>query len=389
MKRNPIIRGLNIFLCSVGTLFTVGLVVLLLTNFTALSTLGAILGLVKTQSLYSIKTGQMITGAGAGIVEALKDPYSQYLDPATWTDLQEKINAKFNGIGVYLTEDESGRLVILAPIEGTPAYKAGLKSGDIILTINGQNAGSMSQDKAVSLMKGEPGTRLILGVYRPSEKKEIEFKIIRESINIPSVNSQIVKDHPQLGYVRLNQFSSNSGQEMADNLNRLLDKNIKGLILDLRDNGGGDFEAAISIASIFLDKKDVVSVADADGNKDVRKSSSSQFDLPMVVLINKNSASASEILAGALHDNKRAVLVGEKTYGKGVVQTVFPLPDGGALKLTTQKYFTPNGTDINKIGIKPDIPVETDANPDQDKQLERAVQVLDQQLTNGKQTTSS
>ncbi|HWP95368.1 MAG TPA: S41 family peptidase [Syntrophomonadaceae bacterium] len=384
MKKNVFLRGLTIFLCSMGTVFTVGIVFLLLTDFTAISTFGTVLGLVKTQSLYSIKSGDMITGAGAGIVSALRDPYSQYLDPSTWQDLKEKIDAKFNGIGVYLIQDESGRLIILSPIEGTPAYKAGLKNDDIIITINGESTASMTQDKAVSLMKGEPGTELDLVIYRESEKKQIDFKIIRESINVPSVHSQAVKDHPEAGYVRLNQFSTHSDQELADSINRILaDKKVKGLILDLRNNGGGDFEVAISISSLFLDNKDVVSVADADGNKSVRKSTSGGLSLPLVVLINKNSASASEILAGALHDNNRAVLVGEKTYGKGVVQTVFPLPDGGALKLTTQKYFTPKGTDINKIGIQPDDPVENDAASDQDKQLDRAVQVLDQQLKNG------
>jgi carboxyl-terminal processing protease len=168
--------------------------------------------------------------------------------------------------------------------------------------------------------------------------------------------------------------------EMTTTVNRLVGKQVKGLILDLRDNGGGDFDAALSIASIFLDGQEIVSVADAQGNKTVHKATSGKVDLPLVVLVNGNSASASEILAGALQDNKRAVLVGQQTYGKGLVQTLYPLGNGGALKLTTQKYFTPKGTDINKIGIHPDYVVENNSKDNQDLQLQRAIELLKKQL---------
>jgi len=328
----------------------------------------------------------MITGAGSGIVDALKDPYSKYLDQATWKDLKERIEAKFGGIGVYILQDEAGRLKIVAPIEGTPAYKEGLKNGDIILKINGESTANMTSDHAAQLMRGDPGTQLLLTIYRESEKKDYEFKIIREIINVPSVRSEEIKNHPEIGYLRLNQFSSQSDKELVDSLNDLMnEKEIKGLILDLRNNGGGDFEVAVSIAAVFLNDREVVSSVDADGNKEVRRAESGggTFKLPMVVLVNKDSASASEILAGALHDNNRALLVGEKTYGKGLVQTVFPLPDGGALKLTTQKYFTPLGTDIDQVGIMPDFRVENDPASSQDRQLDRAVEILIQQISKG------
>lgn len=386
MKTNRVFRGLNIFFCSIGVLFITGLIILLISNFAAVSTFASIVGLVKYNSLFPISSGQMITGAGSGIVDALKDPYSKYLDKTTWKDLKERIEAKFGGIGVYILQDEAGRLKIVSPIEGTPAYREGLKNGDIILKINGETAVNMTSDNAAQLMRGDPGTQLVLSIFRESDKKDYEFKITREIINVPSVRSEAVKNHPEIGYVRLNQFSSQSDKEMVDSLNNLIsDKKIRGLILDLRNNGGGDFEAAVSIAAVFLEDKDVVSSVDADGNKEVRRAESSggSFKLPMVVLVNKDSASASEILAGALHDNNRALLVGEKTYGKGLVQTVFPLPDGGALKLTTQKYFTPQGTDINQIGIMPDFKVENDSASDKDRQLERAVEVMTQQLSKG------
>ncbi|MDD3890115.1 MAG: S41 family peptidase, partial [Syntrophomonadaceae bacterium] len=211
--------------------------------------------------------------------------------------------------------------------------------------------------------------------------QEYDFKIIREVINIPSVEAKTLDSAGQIGYIRLNQFHSRSAQEMADNLNKLLaEKHIKGLILDLRDNGGGDFDSSISISSIFLDGEEVVSVADARGNKNVYRASREKVDIPMVVLVNGNSASASEILAGALQDNKRALLVGQKTYGKGLVQTVYPLRNGGALKLTTQKYFTPDGTDINEIGINPDYTIENNPESDQDLQLNKATELIKEQI---------
>ena len=386
MKRNRILRGLNIFFSGAGVLFVIGLIVVLTTNFASITTLASIIGIIECNSLYPISTQQMITGAGSGIVDALKDPYSKYLDQATWKDLKERIEAKFGGIGVYILQDEAGRLKIVAPIEGTPAYKEGLKNGDIILKINGESTANMTSDHAAQLMRGDPGTQLLLTIYRESEKKDYEFKIIREIINVPSVRSEEIKNHPEIGYLRLNQFSSQSDKELVDSLNDLMnEKEIKGLILDLRNNGGGDFEVAVSIAAVFLNDREVVSSVDADGNKEVRRAESGggTFKLPMVVLVNKDSASASEILAGALHDNNRALLVGEKTYGKGLVQTVFPLPDGGALKLTTQKYFTPLGTDIDQVGIMPDFRVENDPASSQDRQLDRAVEILIQQISKG------
>ncbi|MEQ8176288.1 MAG: S41 family peptidase [Syntrophomonadaceae bacterium] len=382
MKKNKLLKGLNIFFTGLGLLVTALIVFVLLTNYRAASTFAYVVTLVETQSLFDLNSTQFISGAGSGIVDALKDPYSKYLDPTTWNELKERIEAKFGGIGVYVLQDASNRLKIVAPMEGTPAYKVGIKNGDIIIKINDESTANMTQDTAVQMMRGDPGTQLNLVVYRDSDKQEHEFNIIREIINIPSVQSETVKDHPNIGYVRLNQFTSQSYTEMLNNLTTLInEKKVKGLILDIRNNGGGEFESSINIASIFLSGKDVVSSVDAKGNKEVRQAlPGNTVTMPLVVLVNGDSASAAEILAGALQDNKRAVLVGEKTYGKGLVQTVFPLPDGGALKLTTQKYFTPQGNDINKIGIVPDFKVSNDPNSDKDKQLEQAVSVMAEEL---------
>lgn len=381
MKKNAFIKGLNAFLAVMGTVFVVGLVYIFLTNAGGLSTFISVLGLVKTQSLYDIDDAKVFEGAASGVVSLLNDPYSEYLDKNTWQDLQIRLDAKFGGIGVYILQDDQGKLKVLSPIKGTPAYKEGIKHGDIITKINGESAVGMSQDEAVHLMRGDPGTQLLLSVYRGSDGKEHDFRIIREIINVPSVEARLIDSANQIGYISLNQFSSRSDEEMKESMNDLLDnKKIRGLILDLRNNGGGDFDVSIAIAGIFLDGNKVVSAADAQGNEKVYHASKGKVDIPLVVLVNEDSASASEVLAAALRDNQRAVLVGQKTFGKGLVQTVFQLRNGGALKLTTQKYYTPGGIDINEVGITPDYAVENNADEDNDQQLDKAISVLKKQI---------
>lgn len=380
MKDNKILRGFNIFFAIFGLLVFLSLAFVFITNSNGIASLISVVGFLKTESLKPVHSNTMIEGATAGIVSSLHDPYSKYMTKAQYQELQIQLNAEFGGIGVYVIETSDGKLRIVAPIKGTPAFRKGLKNGDVILSINGENATHMSSDDAVHLMRGEPGTQLNLTVFRPTDGKEYEFKIVREIINVPSVEDKVINNGAPLGYIKLNQFHSRSPQEIADSLNKLNDKNIKGLILDLRDNGGGDFDASIAIADIFLDDREVVSVKDAHKKETSYRAEPGSFKLPMVVLVNGNSASASEILSGALHDNQRAVLVGEKTYGKGIVQTVFPLRGGGALKLTTQKYFTPKGTDINKIGINPDFVVKNPDKGDQDLQLDRAIEILKQKI---------
>ena len=377
MKDNKIFWGLNLFFSGLGLIVFLAVLFMFLTNATGLGTLLNVWGYIKVESLYPADNQKMIEGATAGIVGALNDPYSKYLNKEQWEELQLQLEAEFGGIGVYVVEMEEGKLAIVSPIKGTPAARAGLQHGDIILKINGQNAVNMSQDDAVHLMRGDPGTQLELGIFRESDGQEHTFRIIREIINVPSVEDKIVNEDPTIGYIRLYQFHSRSAGELADSLNKLEKQGIKALILDLRDNGGGDFGTSIAIADVFLDKEqEVVSVKDARGKETIHQASEGSYQSPLVVLVNKNSASASEILAGALQDNGRAVLVGEKTFGKGLVQTVYPLRNGGALKLTTQKYFTPQGTDINEIGISPDYTVKEDGKEQGDRQLERAIELL-------------
>jgi carboxyl-terminal processing protease len=380
VKDNKIFKGFTIFFSILGLLVFLAVGYIATTNWAGWSSMVSVMGLIKAESLYATHSDKMIEGATAGIVASLDDPYSKYLTKAQWQELKLQLNAEFGGIGIYVVEMEAGKLAIVSPIKGTPAALAGLKNGDIITKINDQSAVGMSQDQAVGLMRGDPGTQLDLSVFRADDGQEHNFNIVREIINVPSVEDKIVSQTPLLGYIKLSQFHARSAQEITDSVNKLKEQNIKGLILDLRDNGGGDFEASLAIADLFLDNKQVVSVKDAKGRETIHNSKAGSYNVPMIVLVNKNSASASEILAGALQDNGRAVLVGEKTFGKGLVQTVYPLVDGGALKLTTQKYFTPKGTDINQIGINPDIVVKNPDTGDKDLQLERAIEILKQKV---------
>lgn len=375
-------KGFSIFFSIIGVIASAVILLLLLTNFSAVTTFFSVLGLVNTQSLYDSNSGGLINGATEGIVASLEDPYSRYLDPPTWQELESKLEAKFGGIGVYVLQDDEGRHKIVAPIKDTPAFKAGIKNGDFIIGINGESTMNMSQDEVVHQMRGEPGTQLVLTIFRESEGKDHEFIIIREIINVPSVDAQILDELPGTGYIKLNQFHTQSAREVADSLNNLVGENhVKGLILDLRNNGGGEFQASIAIASLFLENgQEVVSVADSYGHKKAHLATGQSVDMPLVVLVNGNSASASEILAGALQDNGRALLLGEQTFGKGLVQTIFQLPDGGALQLTTQKYYTPKGNDINKIGITPDYVVENGEDDGEDVQLQKAIELIKKQL---------
>lgn len=380
MKSNKFVKGIISFFAIFGLLGFLLLAFIFVANPNGLGSLVTVVGLLKAESLYESPTDRMIEGATAGIVSSLEDPYSKYLNKSQWEELELQLNAEFGGIGVYVVELEDGRLGIVSPIKGTPAARAGLKNGDIITRLNDQSALQLSQDEAVHVMRGEPGTQLDMAVLRPAEGKEYEFKIIREIINVPSVEDRVIDGAVPVGYIRLNQFHAHSAEEIATSLNLLNEKKVKGILLDLRDNGGGNFDAAVAIADIFLEESEVVTVKDARGYEEIHRADAGSMKLPLVVLVNGNSASASEILAGALKDNKRALLVGEKTYGKGLVQTVFPLRNGGALKLTTRKYFTPDGTDINKIGINPDYMVKNPESEERDLQMDRALEILKKQI---------
>lgn len=321
------------------------------------------------------------------MLTSLDDPYTKFLDPKEFEEETSSIKGSLKGIGVQIATKE-GKLMVIAPIEDSPAEKAGLMADDEILEINGQSTKGMSIDKAADRIRGEEGTNVTLSIKR--KDKVQSYTITRKEIELKAVSTKIpnnVKLNDDIGYIRLSSFiSKNAAKEFEDIVNQYGTK--KGYIVDLRSNPGGLLTNAIYIANLFLPNGIIVSTVDRDGYKETQRTIGRPItNKPVVVLINKGSASASEIFSGAMKDNKRAVLIGEKSFGKGLVQEINRLPNDAGVNITIQKYLTPNGTDINKKGIEPDIVVELsedDIKNKDDKQLKKANEVL-QDLIDHKQ----
>lgn len=332
-----------------------------------------------------IKTDEDSYVAIGTMLASLDDPYTKFLDPKEFSEETSSIKGSLKGIGVQIATKD-GKLMVIAPIEDSPAEKAGLMADDEILEINGESAKGMSIDKAADKIRGEEGTTVTLLIKRKDVVKP--YTIARKEIELKAVSTKIpndVKLNDDIGYIRLSTFiSKNAGQEFEDILEQSQDK--KGFIIDLRSNPGGLLTNAISISNLLLPGGIIVSTVDRDGYKETQKSIGHPItNKPLVVLINKGSASASEILSGALKDNKRAVLVGEKSFGKGLVQEINRLPNNSGVNITIQKYLTPNGTDINKKGIEPDVTVtlsDDDIKNKDDKQLKKANEVLQDMIDN-------
>jgi carboxyl-terminal processing protease len=293
------------------------------------------------------------------MLEKLGDPYTRFMDPEEFKNMQIDTSGELTGVGIQIAQDEkTKRLVVIAPIEDTPAFEAGILAKDIIIKIDGVDTKGMDVNDAVELIRGKPGSSVTLTIQR--EQGETDYNLVRANIKIHPVkasleNTQIGK----VGYIRLTQFSAQASQEMQDAIKDLESKSVNGYILDLRSNPGGLLYSSIDIARMWLKEGTIVSTVDRQGESDRKWASNNALtDKPLVVLIDGGSASASEILSGALQDNKRAVLVGTQTFGKGLVQSVRPLGDGSGLAVTIAKYLTPNGRDINKEGIPPDRVVE-------------------------------
>lgn len=345
--------------------------------------------LIRHDYLENATTDQLVEGATKGIVEILGDPYSTYMNAKENQELFEVLEGKFGGIGIVLSMKDPQKLVVLRPIKNSPASKAGIQSGDIVSKIDDTDTAGMEQEKAVGMMRGNPGTKVTLALYRASVNKTFTVSLTRENITVPTVDGEALPGHPDLAYINISQFGSDTGTELKDTLNSMNIKNFKGLILDMRYNHGGELNAAVQVASYFIPDGPVVYIVDKQGNIDTKMSTGTYLGMPMVVLVNEESASAAEIVAGAIKDKATATLVGVKTFGKGIVQTIFPLDGGTSVKLTTAKYLTPNKVDIHKKGIEPDIKVElpqgqqATISPQDtkfDPQLQKALQTLQEKI---------
>jgi carboxyl-terminal processing protease len=337
------------------------------------------------------------------MLKKLDDPYTRFMDPQEFKNMQVDTSGELTGIGITISQDEKTKqLVVIAPIEDTPAFKAGILAKDEILKINGKSTEGMDTNQAVSLIRGEAGTKVKLTIRRSGKSRD--FEITRAKIEIHPVKfSQKQTPAGNIGYIRLNQFSANASKEMRNAIRNLEGKQVVGYVLDLRGNPGGLLFSSVEIARMWLNKGTIVSTIDRQGEQEREIANGRALtDKPLVILVDKGSASASEILSGALQDNQRAVLVGSQTFGKGLVQSVRPLEDGSGLAVTIAKYHTPKGKDINKHGIDPDVKVDlTDAQRQdlwlnereklatlQDPQFAKAVEVLGKQIT-ARGTTSA
>ncbi|MCQ1531441.1 S41 family peptidase [Lutispora saccharofermentans] len=323
---------------------------------------------------------KLMDGAIKGMFQALGDPYSVYMNEKEFKEFDESTSGSYGGIGVIVTEKD-GYVTVVAPIEDTPGEKAGLKTGDKIIKVDGAEVTGIGLDKATTLMKGKKGTKVVLTVSRENKTEPLVIEIKREDIVLKTVKAEILKD--EIGYIRISMFDQDTGKEFKRALADIKTHDAKGLIIDLRQNPGGFVTQCVEVADELLDKGTIFYTEDKNKNQVVTSSKDGKIDIPFVVLVDEGSASASEIVSGAVKDRKAGLLIGTKTFGKGLVQSVEKLGDGSGFKLTIQKYYTPNGIDINKVGIEPDIEVKAleikeGQRPEdvKDVQLDRAIEEI-------------
>lgn len=330
---------------------------------------------------------EMTYGAIRGMLNTLGDPNTIFIDPKTAELERTQIRGEFEGIGAVVTMNEQGQLVVVAPMEGQPAMEAGLRAGDIILAVDGKEITGMTLTDAVLLIRGPRGTTVTLTVLRPGEPEPLTFEIVRARIQVQTVSYRMLEEAPDIGYIRLSIFGNRTDQELRNAIFELRKQGAKAFIVDVRNNPGGLLSSVIDVASEFIERGVIVTERWSDGRERPFQAKGRGLltdpNIPLVLLVNRGSASASEILAGAIRDYKRGFLVGEKTFGKGAVQQVYTLSDKSQLNVTVAHWLTPNGDDINEEGIMPDVEVimtEEQIRAGEDVQLQRAIELLQEQL---------
>jgi len=342
---------------------------------------GEVLEKINKEYVDEINQSESMDAAIDGLLQSL-DPYSAYMSPEIFNEMQTETSGEFGGLGIEVNM-ESGVVKVISPIDDTPASRAGIKAGDYIIKIDDIQVQGKSLSEAVDLMRGPVGSSIILTVRRIGQKKALTFEIVREIIQIKSVKADLLKNN--VGYLRLTSFNENSGDQIREQIREFeKNENINSYILDLRNNPGGLLSQAIRISDFFLDNGEIVSTKSRKASEN-RKWFAKKGDLiggkTLVVLINYGSASASEIVAGALQDHKRAIILGENSYGKGSVQSIIPLKNKGAIRLTVAKYYLPSGKSISEVGVSPDIEIDEDTDEfriktDTDNQLSYALKLL-------------
>lgn len=343
---------------------------------------GALFQIVRTMHLiqrhYVGETDRekIYDGALKGMVGVLNDPYSTYLDNQDFQALSTMTEGHFGGVGMVMGMRKDNQFVVVSPIEDTPAYKAGIKAGDILLKIDGEDLSGQSLEEVVKKIRGQDGSQVTLTLKRGSEEAK-DITVTRSDIKLKSVYGRM--DGDGIGYIRVTNFNEDTDKDFGEKIQELRDQGMKALVLDLRDNPGGLLESGVGVARYLVPKGPIVSVTDKDGNTQTESSSLEKVEFPLAVLVNHGTASAAEIVSGAIQDTGSGKLFGVKTYGKGVVQNVFLLSNRTAVKLTVARYYTPSGRSIDKVGITPDEVVEA-AGEDGANQLQAAENYLRQQL---------
>ena len=347
-------------------------------NYQQIGNLLTVISLVRGQYIEPVQTDTLVEGATRGIVDSLEDPYSVYLDADIFQKLQEQILGSFGGLGILVGLKEE-TLIVARVYEDTPATKAGILADDIIVGIDDRDVRGLDLDTAVDLMRGPVGSEVKVTIVRGEQLNLLEFTIIRQEISVPSIEGEMLAG-TSIGYVIISQFTEKTPEDLGKALDKLQEENMQGLIIDLRSNPGGELIAATRITDVFIPEGPIVFIEYRNGSVDEKRADDRYLDLPLVVLVNGMSASASEILAGAIQDTESGTLVGTRTFGKGLVQTVFGLDNNTGLKLTTARYLTPNKNDIHGKGIQPDVVIEDLPEVEGDEQLEKAISIIEQEI---------
>ncbi len=326
----------------------------------------------------------ILEGGVRGIVASLNDPYSRYMDKDEFAEMSEETSSSYAGIGVVVTVDPKDNLItVISPFEDSPGEKAGILPGDKIIKVDGQEVWGDTLNEAVKMLKGPPKTEVMVTIMRAGLLEPKEVEIIRDTITLITVKHEVIDDN--IGYIRITRFSETTSEEFDEALDALYAQNINGLIIDLRNNPGGLLDEVVEVADRLVPEGTVVYMEDRAKHRKDLYSDAEEIEIPLAILVNEASASASEVLSGAVRDYEKGLLVGTKTFGKGVVQTVIPLGDGSAISITTSKYYSPNGISIHGIGIEPDVLVElptelrmsiTKIEEDDDVQLQKAIEVV-------------
>lgn len=349
--------------------------------------------LLDKNFLFDYDEKDLYEGSLKGMFANLGDPYTQYYSKDEFSKLMETLDGRYKGIGVLVQASKEGFIKVVQVFDGSPASEAGLKEGDYIIKVEGKEYSADQMEEAVAIMKGEEDTNVKITVRRMEEDgknfKDIDMEVARRDVKVDTIDESLMEIRgKKIGYIHIKSFDDVTGEDFEASYKKLKEAGMQGLVLDLRNNPGGSLDVCLDIADKFLDKGVIVTTEDKNGEVITEESDEEKEDIPMTVLVNENSASASEILSGALKDRDRAKIIGKKTFGKGIVQKLFPLDDGSGAKITISEYHTPSGAKINKVGVEPDIEVEnteegleiSKKNFSKDDQFKKALQVLLEQI---------